>query len=75
MEVCIFETPSPDTHSPYWKQKPEISSPNRITTLRNSNDKVTEILETEIQGIHKTMVRFIWIIQLIPHHSFVYALY
>jgi hypothetical protein len=28
-----------------------------------------------IQGIHKRMVRFIWFIQLIPHHSFVYALY
>jgi hypothetical protein len=29
----------------------------------------------DIQGIHKRMVRFIWFILLIPHHSFVYALY
>jgi hypothetical protein len=28
-----------------------------------------------IQGIHKRMVRFVWFIQLIPHHSFVYVLY
>ena len=33
------------------------------------------VVRAIIQGIHKRMVRFIWFIQLIPHHSFVYALY
>jgi hypothetical protein len=41
---------------------------------KHTNWRSREILE-EIQGIHKRMVRFIWFIQLIPHHSVVYTLY
>jgi hypothetical protein len=32
-------------------------------------------MKTYVQGIHKTMVRFICIYTYKPHHSFVYTMY